>query len=73
MGSTHDAGIFLAIMNRHISALAIVIAVGKQLAHEVFQGKSTLLVNTSFAVLGESDIVRGQSCGRADGDTLFAL
>ena len=66
-------GYFLAIMHGHISTLAIVIAIGEELTHEVLEGKSTLLINTSLAILGERHIIWGQSCRGADRDALFTL
>jgi hypothetical protein len=59
-------------MNRHIATLASVIAIGKQLAHEVLQSKSSLLEDTSFTVLSEHHIIWGESRGRTDCDTFLA-
>lgn len=59
-------------MNRHIAASAVVVAVGEQLAHEVFEGEAALLEDACFAVLGEDDVVRGQGGCGAYADALFS-
>lgn len=59
-------------MDRHVSPFPSIIHVGKQLAHEIFNGESTLLKYTCLAILGEDNIIGGQSCCGANSDTLFA-
>lgn len=56
---TNCSGIVAPIMYWHVTALAVVESIGKQLAHEVFQGEASLLEDACFAVLGEYYVVWG--------------
>lgn len=65
---TNGSGIVAAIVYRHVAAFAVVVAVGEELAHEVFEGEASLLEDSSFTVLGECDIVWGQGCSGPNAD-----
>ncbi len=45
-------------MNWHVAPFARVIAVGKELAHEVLESESTLLKYACFPVLSENYVIR---------------
>jgi len=51
-----------AIMNRHVPPFSRVIAIVKQLAHEVCEGKASLLEDACLSVLGEDNVFGCQSC-----------
>ena len=59
-------------MHRHVAALAQVLVVREQLAHEVLNLEAALLQDAGLAVLCEDDIGRFQRGRRADGDALLA-
>lgn len=71
-GGAYCAGVVHAIVDRHVTSSAVVVAIGEELAHEVFEGEAALLEDTCFAVLGEDDVVGGQGGCRAYADTLFS-
>ncbi len=48
-------------MNGHISSLADVLAISKELAHKVFKRKASLLKHARLPVLGEYHIFGAQS------------
>jgi hypothetical protein len=66
------AGVVGAVVNWHVTASAVVVAVGEKLAHEVFEGEAALLEDACFAVLGEYDVVGGQGGCGANADALFS-
>jgi co-chaperonin GroES (HSP10) len=59
-------------VNRHVTASAVVVAVGEELAHEVFEGEAALLEDSCFAVLREDDVVGGQGGCGTYADALFS-
>lgn len=70
-GLAHHARIVLSVVNRHVSAFARIIAIGKQLPHKVLQGVPSLLENTRLAVLSEDHIIGGQCSSRSNRNTFF--
>lgn len=71
--STHYPNFILpAIVDRHIASFPRIIAVGSELAHKIFQSKSTLHEDTCLAILACNHIVGTQCCRGADSDTFFA-
>jgi hypothetical protein len=44
------------VMNGHVTAFPWVIAIGKELTHEVFEGETSLLKDPGFSILGEDYI-----------------
>jgi hypothetical protein len=56
----------------HIPSLAFIIAIGKQLAHEILERKAALLEDASLSVLSKNYIVRCQCCCRTDGNSFFS-
>lgn len=58
-GETDDAGIFGSVVDGHVAAPAVVVAVGKELAHEVLKGEASLLEDACFSVLCEYHVVWG--------------
>jgi len=57
MITTHYVELATAIMNRHVSALARVLSIGKQLVHEVVEFEASLLVDAGFSILGEDHVL----------------
>ena len=55
---TDHVQLLTSVVNGHITALSDVIAIGKELTHEVFQGDTPLLKNAGFSVLGKDYIFR---------------
>lgn len=56
--SETDDVVFLAtVVHGHVTALPGIITVGKELTHEVFEGKTPLLEDACFPVLGEDNIL----------------
>lgn len=45
-----------AIMYGHISSFAVILAIRKELAHEVFEGETSLLEYTGFSILRENNV-----------------
>lgn len=44
-------------MYGHVAASAIVVTVGEELGHKIFEGEAPLLEDAGFTVLGKYDIV----------------
>ena len=72
MGETDDIKFTAAVMDGHVAAFAIIVTVGEELGHEVFEGEAPLLKNACFAVLGEYDVFWGEGGRGANRDTFFA-
>lgn len=71
--NTHDIDFALsAVVHRHITPFSGIVAVGEQLAGEVFERIPTLLENTGFSVLACYDISWCQRRRRAHCYSLFA-
>lgn len=51
-----DVEFAAAVMDGHVAALAMVLAIGKQLVHEFVQSKSTVFENPCFTVLREDHV-----------------
>ena len=49
------------VMHRHVAPFTSIFTIGKELVHELGQGKATLLEDTSLSVLTEYHILRSQS------------
>lgn len=54
---TDDVMFLATIVHGHVTALPGIIPVGKELTHEVFEGKAPLLEDACFPVLGEDNIL----------------
>ncbi len=56
---TYNVQSATTIMDRHVSTLADIVAIRKELAHEVVQREAPLLKDACLAVLREDDIGGG--------------
>jgi len=72
MLSTHLPRIDAAKVHRHVPALAVVVPVREQLAHELLQREAALLEDAVLTVLREDDVVGRQGRGGTDRDAFFA-
>lgn len=59
-------------MYGHVAAFAIVVTVGEELGHEVFEREAPLLEDACFTVLGKYDIVWIEDGCGADCNAFFA-
>jgi hypothetical protein len=56
----------------HIAAFSGILSVCKELAHEAFQRKASLLEDASFSILGEYDVFWQQCSGRPNRNSLLS-
>lgn len=70
-GGTDIARITRSVMHGHISAFSTIIFVGEELAHKVFQCKTTLLKDSCLAILCEYCIVWSQCRCGSNTDAFF--
>jgi len=61
-----------AVVYWHVPALAEILAIGKELAHEFLQRVASLLEDASLSVLDEDDVFRQEGGGRAHRNPLLA-
>ena len=59
-------------MNRHIPALADVLAIGEELVHKIRKREAPLLEDASLTVLGKDHVGRVESGGGPNSDAFFA-
>lgn len=72
MQKTYNTSLFFStVVDRHVAPLAWIIAVRKQLTHEIFESEPSLLKYTCFSILTGYHIFWSKSCSRSYCDRLF--
>jgi tRNA A22 N-methylase len=59
--SSYNVQVSSSIVNWHVSSIAIVVLVGKELVHEIIETKASRLKNARFSILCPDDIRRYES------------
>lgn len=60
------------VVNRHITATTGIVAVGKELSHELVESEASLHEDTGLTVLAEDGVAGAESTGGPDGYAFFS-